>query len=244
MSHALFDDARVVFFSGNQFIVHDYRGDLPFKIPEDPAKYHSDRLAASIFLREVVPPQMPREIHDLELVFPPYSPTGWPEEGHPALADWAETLRWARENMNLCGLTLRLVMADCPNGYGAPPGRGSITADQVEEISSAYRRIISPVAVLAQSKAGDENGGDGNQLRKFDARITWPWAWNFDYQAVVDEFGWDGLMDYVGEKCHVLKEEHERLVLGDRYRKTHNEGTRDQWIEWDTVWERKFYLDY
>lgn len=243
MCHALFDDARVVFFSGNRFIVHDYRGDIPFKIPEDPAKYHSDRLAASIFLREVVPSQMPREIHDLELVFPPYSPMGWPEEGHPALADWAETVCWAREKMNLCGLTLRLVMADSPYGPAAP-GRGSITADQVEEILSTYRRIVSPVAVLAQSKAGDENGGDGNQLRKFDVRIGWPWAWNFDYQAKVDEYGWDGLNEYVAEKCQVLKEEVERLVMGDRYREIHNEGTGDPWIQFNSVWEWKLYCGY
>lgn len=239
--HSLFNDARVVFFSGNRFVVHDYRGDIPFQTPEDPAKYHSDRLAASIFLREVVPTQMLREIHDLELVFPPYSPMGWPSSGHPALADWAETLRWARERMNLCGLTLRIVMADSPNGWPAPPGRVSITADQVGEILSTYRRIISPVAVLAQSKAGDENSGDGNQLRKFDARLSWPWGWNFDYQAKADEFGWDGLVDWVEERRQELKEEFERLVMGDRYREIHNEGTGHEWI---SVWERKFYCGY
>lgn len=242
----------MVFFSGNRFVVHDYRGDYPFETPEDQApiaedlgeggsataKYHSDRLTASVFLREVVPPQMLREIHFLEMVFPPYSHTGWPEEGHPALADWVETLRWAREKMNLRGLTLSLVMADMPNGSLAPPGRSSITTDQVEEILSAYRRIITPLAILAQSKDGNKNGGDENQLREFDARIALPWVWNFDDRAMIDEHGLQWLEDFVEEKRRLLREEAERIVMGDRYQGLHEWGRGNQR---NSVWEGKFY---
>lgn len=105
------------------------------------SEYHSDRLAASVFLREKIPPRMLRELRELEFVFPPYRHTGWPGEGHPALIDWSETLYWAIDRMNLSGLTLRLVMADMLDLGGPPPGRGEIVSEQVEEVLSAYRRI-------------------------------------------------------------------------------------------------------
>ena len=248
---ALLNDAQVVFFSSNRFVVHDYLGDIPHETPESAArislgdgegmsataKYHSDRLAASVFLREAVPPQMLREIHDLELVFPPYGYKGWPEERHPALADWSKALRWSRDKMNLRGLTLRLVMADSPNGFAAPPGRASITAAQVEEIRSAYRRIISHLAVLAQCKATDEKGGNDNKLRKFCSKIALPWVWNFDARAKAREYGWECVFDYLGEKRRLLSEEAERLVMGDLYQELYDGRREDQWT---SLWEEKF----
>lgn len=251
----LLNDSQVVFYSGNRFVVHDYRGDIPYKTPESTAltpgdvgedrsataNYHSDRLAASVFLREVVPSEMLREIRDLELVFPPYGHTGWPEEGHLALADWAEILCWARDKMNLRGLTLRLVMTDSPNGSAAPPGRANITAAQVEEILSAYRRIISPLAALAQYKAIDENGGNENELRKFYARIALPWGWNFPAREMIEEHGWAWLENYLGEKRRLLWEEAEGLVMGSRYQEPCDEGTGCEWNEWNSVWVEKFY---
>ncbi|KAI7787647.1 hypothetical protein LA080_015016 [Diaporthe eres] len=135
----------VVFFSSNRFVVHDFRIFLPWSTPDDStleaqgegedetateetgvSEYHSDRLAASVFLREKVPPRMLRELRELEFVFPPYRHTGWPGEGHPALIDWAETLYWARDRMNLIGVKLRLVMAVVLDLDGPPPGRGEI----------------------------------------------------------------------------------------------------------------------
>lgn len=255
---ALLNDAQVVFYSGNRFVVHDYRDDIPYETPEftalpprvvgedrsATAKYHSDRLAASVFLREVVPSEMLREIRDLELVFPPYGHTGWPEEGHLALADWAETLRWVRDKMNLRGLMLRLVMTDSPNGSVAPPGRASITAAQVEEMLSAYPRIISPLAALAQYKAIDENGGNGNELRKFYARIALPWIWNFPADEMIKEYGWPWFENYLGEKRRLLWEEAEGLVMGPGYQEPCDESTGRQWNEcneWNSVWVEKFY---
>jgi len=80
----LFNDAQVVLFSGNRFDVHDYRGEIPYKTPESTASISRNagegrsaiakyRLAASVFLRKVVPPLMLQEIRDLELLLPPYS---------------------------------------------------------------------------------------------------------------------------------------------------------------------------
>ncbi|KAL1860262.1 hypothetical protein Daus18300_009316 [Diaporthe australafricana] len=229
VSRTLLQDARVVFFSGNRFVVHDFRVFSPWSTPDDSkgdngtgrtefAKYHSERLAASIFLREVVPLQMLREIRELEFVFPPYSHTGWPEEGHRALADWADTLAWARGKMNLGGLTLRLVMADSLNGEEPPPGREGITSEQVEDILSAYRRIASPLSVLARAGANDTGGcdGDADELRSFHAQVAWPWEWNWGHDDKLIEYGCQWVREYRRDRYRELDQEAEKLIMGQR----------------------------
>lgn len=251
-----------MFFSGNRFIIHDFRICLPWSTPDDSrletqgdggdetvnecnrvSEYHSDRIAASMFLREKVPCQMLRELRELDFVFPPYRNTGWPEEGHRALEDWAETLRWARNKMNLGGLTLRLVMADSLDGEQPPPGREEITNEQAEEILSAYRRIISPLAVLAQTDPNGMIGCDGGaaELRDFHAQIAWPWIWNWGHDDKVLEHGWLWLWDYWKDRCRELREEAEGLVIGQRYSKAHLGGRDPPWV---SIWERRFCSNY
>ena len=100
---SLCEDARLTFFSGNRFIVHDFMDDPPWEVPSHqdsqetggPAPrcdYPGARFAASQFLREVVPAHCLGHMRFLELVFPPYLAQTRPRAGHPAIQDWRETV--------------------------------------------------------------------------------------------------------------------------------------------------------
>lgn len=84
-----------MFFSGNRFAIYDsyvrWPWDLPSEQPDaaaDNPGYRYERLAASQFLRDVVPANCLADLRFLELVFPPYEPDSWPLDQHPAVVDW------------------------------------------------------------------------------------------------------------------------------------------------------------
>ncbi|KAL2193995.1 hypothetical protein P885DRAFT_44119 [Corynascus similis CBS 632.67] len=177
----LYRDAQFVFFSCNRFIVHDHYGRCFSTLPEiqlepatletvsttDTAKYYPfDRLAASIFLRNVVPIHCLSHLRFLELVFPPYVPHGWPCEDHPAIQDWIATIDWLRGQIHAPALTLRVVMADfgsyvtMANYPSFIVGRTSMTEAQIRGIWSGYRTIAKPLAPLAR-----EDGLEGSSCR-------------------------------------------------------------------------------
>jgi hypothetical protein len=159
--------------------------------------------------------------------------TSWPGEGHRALADWAEMLRWARHKLNFPGLTLRLVMSDSQGGVEVPPGREEITSDQVEAILSAYRGIASPISILAQARSSE----DATKLRGFYADVAWQWNWNWRYEDKFMEYRWRWVKDYSRDRHQELREETERLVLGQRDNQTHV-SSRGQ--PWTSVWEDRY----
>jgi hypothetical protein len=119
-------DAQLVFFSQNRFVIHDFDCKTPSRPPpeeeaqqtvpgardEDVGYYSHDQLAASHFLRDVVPPYFLPYLRFLELAFPPYAIRDWPRPGHPAIQDWQTTVEWLRNKLNLLGLTLRLIMTN------------------------------------------------------------------------------------------------------------------------------------
>ncbi|KAG8158494.1 hypothetical protein KVR01_011616 [Diaporthe batatas] len=256
VNRTLLHDAQVVFFSGNRFVVHDFQFKLPWSTPgrsthewqeleedesgiqlEGPglSEYHSDQLAPSMFLRKKVPHQMLRELRELEFVFPPYVPTGWPGEGHRAIADWAETLCWARDKLNLPVLTLSLVMSNAQDDRDSPLGRKEITSDQVEAILSAYRRIASPITVLAQTKPSK----DITKLRGFYADVTWPWHSYWVDTNRYMQYGTGWVWDLCRKEHRELSEGIERLVLGKRDNETHTSSREKPWI---SVWH-DLYID-
>ncbi|KAK4043850.1 hypothetical protein C8A01DRAFT_43227 [Parachaetomium inaequale] len=202
----LYHDAQIVFFSGNRFIVHDYRSGPPWELPsagqnsEGPIPSHdypSERLAASQFLREVVPTHCLAHLRFLELVFPPYPPLAWPQVGHPAIQDWRATVEWLQDKSNAPGLTLRLVGATVsdwtPDSYS-----DTITASEGDTIMRAYMALLRPLRQLAD-----------NGLARFYANLVYPWQWaegsrNSDARCVED-------------KGREIKEHAERYVMGARY---------------------------
>ncbi|KAG6362293.1 hypothetical protein INS49_010523 [Diaporthe citri] len=215
--HTLYEDALVVFYSGNRFVVHDYNHRDPYTPPL--GVYSSPRLAASMFFTDVVPERCLRELRFVELDFPPYSPECWPNEA--ALNDWSLTLSWAGKRLNLPGLTIRLIMV----GLDGWEVRRDMTKEQGGCIIATYARIVAPIACL---------GLDG--LAKFYCSLAWPWAYTEESEAIAMDRGWD----WFAPQERVLEERYGRIVtMGDRYDLLHSGSAKPT----DSSWVRKYIRD-
>lgn len=222
----LHEDAQVVFFSGNGFVLHDFQADPPWGAPL--GEYPDGRFAASHFLKEIVPAGCLSQLRFLELVFPPYSHQGWPQDDHPALRDWSQTIEWLRPRINAPGLTIRLVMADASE-WGAPEDRYLMTKEQGMAVIAGYTRILQP---LVRLRSDDD-------LDRFYAQIAWPWRWTPRSQARLFLHDLEDGMDWLKSKEDVLKERVERVVMGERYEKLIT--GRDEPPK--SVWQYRFERD-
>lgn len=210
-------DAQFTFFSGNRFVVHDYHSDPPFRhkalTSTADGEYISSRLGASIFFREVVPVNCLRYLRFLELVFPPYLGDVWPSEEHPALQDWATTVEWAQDKLNQPALTVRLIMAD--PGEHESSSRMSVSAGQREKALAGFKRILSRLSILGE-------------LGEFYAHISRPCVMHNE---------WLGRADTVKRQGMALREEAERLVMGDRYNDLYDRRAEPL----QSIWKGRFY---
>jgi len=147
---ALCRDAQFVFFSGNRFIVHDFRAMMPWSLPDVQCEpvldtagatryYPYDRLAASEFLRDIIPIRCLAHLRFLELVFPPYVPHGWPWSEHAAILDWIATADWIRGKVDAPALTVRFAMVDF---HDTPHGREELAVGQGGRIIQGYSTIL------------------------------------------------------------------------------------------------------
>lgn len=143
-------EARSVFFSGNRFVTYDsyvrWPWDLPSEQPDaaaDNPGYQYERLAASQFLRDVVPANCLADLRFLELVFPPYEPDSWPLDQHPAVVDWRGAVDRIRDGINAPALTIRLVMV-------VDRRRLTMTREEKDRILEGYGRIIDPLKHLVR----------------------------------------------------------------------------------------------
>ncbi|KAK4039010.1 hypothetical protein C8A01DRAFT_47464 [Parachaetomium inaequale] len=189
----LYQDANLVFYGGNRFIVVDGPFTCPL-IPWEPPNYPHNTFAVSDFLRDVVPRHCLGHMRYLELVFAPfgYAPESAPQDDYAALLDWRETVDWVKDKINLPGLTLRLMMAG--DSYYRPNGGKELTREQGNAILAGYLRILGP---LQRLDAASNNG-----LARFHAEMVWPWRWT----------------DWAVERDRELKDRAERFILGERYR--------------------------
>lgn len=192
---ALHSDASLVLYSKNRFIVID-DGDFPIA-PNCPGDYPHKYFAASQFLRHVVPRHCLGHLRFLELVFTPINHLNRPSDGHPALQDWSKTLDWAREELNLPALTLRLVVAS-----DSPPTTESreMTRAQGKEVLAVYNAILHPLRSLATAPDGT--------LARFYAKLAWPLKYS-------EEVVWS--RELVDSKERELKRRAEQYVKGERY---------------------------
>ncbi|KAK3900208.1 hypothetical protein C8A05DRAFT_17459 [Staphylotrichum tortipilum] len=194
----LYSEANRVLYSKNRFVIIDSRSEST-ALPWYPRDYPHQSFAASHFLRHVVPRHCLWHIRFLEVVFAPFSHAGRPRVGHPAFQDWAETLDWARHELNLPVLTVRLVMAR--NTY--PPQLFGIrmTKDHGRSVLDAYNSIVYPLRRLDPTSTGG--------LARFYAELAWPLE--YTNTARPKPPGW------LKGKERELKRRAEQYVMGERY---------------------------
>lgn len=221
----LYCDAQVIFFSGNRFVVHDFDPILAWKLPQAPAGggYPNDRLAISVFLKDIVPTACLSLLRFVEIVFPPYPHGSWPQDGDDALKDWIDCVHHLKYNGNISALTLRLYMADTCD-FRPQTDRVELTREDGKEVLKGYTRILGPI-----SKLGDLG------LASFYAHFVWPWAWTEDAQSRVRESDSQWLL----RKEAALKERAERWVLGARYSALHAVDAEPR----ESLWRLTFYRD-
>lgn len=226
----LSQDAQLVFFSCNRFIVHDYDACPPWELPDvsygldelTPTRdYPNERLAVSQFLREVVPTPCLGHLRFLEVVFPPYPPSSWPQAGHPAIDDWWETVDWLQDKINLPGLTLRLVGARRARVWAPDAYSATITVCEGDAIMRAHMAILRPLTQLAH-----------NGLARFYANFICPWLWTEELQP--QEYY--KRLNCLGDRKREIKEQAERYVMGDRYEGLYANNKKEP--------ERSFWEDF
>ncbi|KAK3308304.1 uncharacterized protein B0T15DRAFT_483013 [Chaetomium strumarium] len=192
ISRALCRDAQFVFFSGNRFVVFDFRAEVPWELPgvqcerdvTEKEYYEYRRFAASEFLRDVVPTRCLADLRFLELVFPPYAPHGWPRDDDAPVLDWRATADWIRGRVNAPALAIRFVMADFGqnNHYGGH--RHALTESQGAGILDAYARLMGPLGQLARE--------DG--LAGFYVELAYPWRWTAETKRQIRQHGYEWLV--------------------------------------------------
>lgn len=220
----LCEDSRIIFYAKNRFVVADHS---ILRKPQDihrESPYPHSRLAASIFLTDIVPEGVLHEICSLEFMFPPYHPGTWPQAGHEALVDWENVMRWAGERLNLPALTIRLTTVSDEMFFFQE--RWNMTVEEAQSILEGYYSIVAPLAPLAP--AG---------LAKFYAWLQWPQAFEFTSPAPGTHLGHEQQVFLRNEQQ--LQQWAEWLVLGDRYVVREDEAWNSAW-RWSHFFERPY----
>ena len=226
---AICQDAQLVFFSANRFIVHDLTG-TPWSLDSLRGRggylrseYPFQRLAASQFLREVIPTHCIAYLRFLELVFPPYFPATWPQMDHLAMQDWRETVGWLQDKINGPALTLRLVGAHSSSNGPDSPYTDTITVAEGDTIHRGYMELLQPLEQLTEGPNG---------LARFYADLRYPWQWTDESRNRPDSYEW------VEARKRSLERMAERRVMGDRYDSQYANGRKEPG---KSLWRHTFY---
>ncbi|EAQ84599.1 predicted protein [Chaetomium globosum CBS 148.51] len=211
-----------------QSTVHDFTILTPWSVPEIPfsymynstsetakMEYPYERLAASQFLRQVIPGHCIAQLRFLELVFPPYRPYTWPETDHPVMRDWRETVAWLRDMINGPALTLRLIAIRYTSDSDF---EGPITVAEGDKVHRAYMDLLEPLKALAEG---------ANGISKFYASLRHPWELTFENEnrrTGMEDFFEDS---WLQAEERALKQRAERHVMGDRYESLYANGRKE-----------------
>ncbi|KAG7289946.1 hypothetical protein NEMBOFW57_006323 [Staphylotrichum longicolle] len=229
----LYQDAQFTFFSGNRFIVHDYKTSRCWALPGfrewsnenleqpewsqepeetytvSPYSYPESRFAASQFLREVVPAHCLAYLRFLELVFPPYLAQTWPRGDHPVLQDWQATVDWLLDKVDAPALTLRLAGAEVH--YESPSEYHEIIPkSEGDDIAKAHLDLTRPLKALADVG-----------LARFFFRFPCPWEFTMDCLRRSE------MRSQIEAKQRRDKASFERMVLGERYKHQYADGREE-----------------
>ena len=195
---ALYAEATRVLYSQNRFIVFDGPGGSKLW-PFHPRDYPDNTFAASHFLRHAVPRHCLRHLRFLEVVFAAFTHAGRPRVGHPAFQDWVETLDWAKHELNLPALTVRLVMARSAVSF--PEDSHVMTQADGRSVLDVYDSILQPLRRLDPTSPGG--------LARFYAELSWPLR--YTPAARRKPPGW------LEGKERELKRRAEQYVMAERY---------------------------
>ncbi|KAK4139495.1 uncharacterized protein C8A04DRAFT_33001 [Dichotomopilus funicola] len=223
----LSDEALRVWYGRNRIIVFDgvdasspYH---PWSVGHD---YPHNRFAISEFLRDALPPRCRRYIRTLELAFAPFTHYNRPRGvGHPAFVDWRELVGvWMKRNLNLGGLTLRLVTTQNPEVEGIEGHEIMTTKAQGKEVRDVYTTLLNPLRDLgcpedsspsittATATRSNSTSDPSNQrsapLARFYADLAWPYVRTGDR--------WPR-REWFDAKDRELRQRSERFVMGNRY---------------------------
>ncbi|KAK4243231.1 hypothetical protein C7999DRAFT_44917 [Corynascus novoguineensis] len=224
--HALYRDAQLIFFSGNRFIVHDYKDHPCWVVPsvrededleeeytglqestptEGPKglacriDYPADRFAASQFLQGVVPVHCLAYLRFLEL---------------------NGTIDWLQDKINAPGLTIRLIVAevscDSPRVY-----KKVIPRSDGDTIGKAHMKLALSLKLLAD-----------NGLARCYVHLPYPWEF-----TVGSDIRWERLL-MVKRLKREIKERVERCVMGDRYEELYANGRKEPYL---SFWHQAYY---
>ncbi|KAK4132153.1 hypothetical protein BT67DRAFT_451231 [Trichocladium antarcticum] len=234
---ALCRDAQFVFFSGNRFVVHDFRPLWPWALPSEQRQpspdttgtmlryYPYDRLVASQFLRDMIPIHCLPYLRFLEFVFPPYVPHGWPCSELATIRDWRDTVGWVRDKVNAPALTIRFAMVD---DRGPPYGREEMSKEQgARQIIRGYTSILEVFKPLVRE--------DG--LAAIYVEAAHPWRWNKDGFRNLDRDSYR-----LRQAEQQMKEKAEEFVRGNgRPRLDSHSKTEPRKSGWQRWYDADFY---
>ncbi|KAH6633878.1 hypothetical protein B0J18DRAFT_414650 [Chaetomium sp. MPI-SDFR-AT-0129] len=158
-------DANLVFFSENRFAVMEGEAISVYSPIPWSGLEKRGCLAASQFLRRVVPLDCLGHLRFLYLVFPPFYPGQWPAKGSAVYQDWLATVIWAKRRLNLAALTIHVCATYRGDMDDYEPSARFTMAD-AEAVLVAYQEILQPLTHL----------GGNLGLAGFDADLSWPWS--------------------------------------------------------------------
>lgn len=225
VSRTLRQDANLVFFAENRFVVIDSTS-----LPILESARHSDfdqnhRLAVSQFLRDVVPMDCLGYLRFVEIVFPPYIGGQWPLKGDPVYKDWAETVSRIKDKLNLPALTIRMLAVH--DRYQA----AVLTHPEAKQALEGYFHVLRPLTRLG--------GRDG--LARFYAQLAWPWRRTETAGERIEDWDDEREMNvWMTGREFWLKERAERLVLGVRYDRARLKAQEPRESAWRSILEHDY----
>ncbi|KAH6629953.1 hypothetical protein B0J18DRAFT_419768 [Chaetomium sp. MPI-SDFR-AT-0129] len=230
----LSDEALRVWYGCNRIIVFDgVDASSPYHPWPAGHDYPHDRFAVSEFLREALPPRCRRYIRTLELAFAPFTHDNRPRGvSHPAFVDWRELVGvWMKRNLNLGGLTLRLVTTQNPEAEGMYGYKMMTTKAQGKEVRDVYSTLLNPLRELGcpedsspsittatttpSNSTSDASNERSEPLARFYADLAWPYVRTGDRRP---------RREWFDAKDRELRQRSERFVMGNRYRDEDDEG--------------------
>ena len=156
------DDARMVFFSQNRFVITSSKG--PDVVSEDTP----ERLEASIFLKDTVPFSSLHWLRSIELVFPPFE-EDYLRTTDPAYKDWLQAVSHVVEQLSIPMLDLHVHMADPKTDDGqiveGAVYRPNLHKGRSLKICGMYMRTLRTFPPL-------------DQFKSFTMHLAVPWGWN------------------------------------------------------------------